>query len=249
MSGAPLEIAADLPRAALRAAFAEHGRLHVAEVLTEASAQRIHRTLVAQNTWNLVTRQHGRHLDMDYTAVEAWSRADRDRLAETVRAGARDGFQYLYANVPIYDVWHGRLLPGHFFETLFEFLNGEPFLSLVRDITGADDIAFADGQATRYGPGHFLTRHDDDVAGKARRVAYVLNLTPEWQADWGGILQFIGADGHLDAGYVPAWNALNLFRVPQPHAVSLVAPFARGHRYAITGWLRAGVDPGPRRRA
>jgi Rps23 Pro-64 3,4-dihydroxylase Tpa1-like proline 4-hydroxylase len=31
---------------------------------------------------------------------------------------------------------------------------------------------------------------------------------------------------------------MNIFRVPQLHAVSYVAPFARADRYSITGWLR-----------
>jgi len=39
--------------------------------------------------------------------------------------------------------------------------------------------------------------------------------------------------------YTPAFNALNIFKVPQPHAVSLVAPFAGGDRLAITGWVRS----------
>src|SRR5690606_24819670 len=102
-----------------------------------------------------------------------------------------------------------------------------------------EDIAFADSQATRFSAGHFLTTHDDDVAGKQRRAAYVLNLTPHWRTDWGGVLQFIDADGHVTAGLAPKFNALNLFRVPQQHAVSFVTPSAPSSRYSITGWLRA----------
>ena len=33
--------------------------------------------------------------------------------------------------------------------------------------------------------------------------------------------------------------ALNVFAVPQMHAVSTVAPFAGGPRYSVTGWWRA----------
>jgi hypothetical protein len=49
-------------------------------------------------------------------------------------------------------------------------------------------------------------------------------------------------DGHVSEGYTPAYNALNLFRVPQRHAVSYVAPFAGAPRLAITGWIREGQD-------
>ena len=72
-----------------------------------------------------------------------------------------------------------------------------------------------------------------------RLAAYVLSLTPRWRAEWGGLLEFIGADGHIAAGYVPNFNSLRLFRVPINHHVSCVAPFAMAGRYSITGWLRA----------
>ncbi len=77
------------------------------------------------------------------------------------------------------------------------------------------------------------------MAGKQRRAAYVLSLTPEWRAEWGGVLEFLDADGHIAEGYVPCFNALNVFLVPQLHHVSCVAAFAAAPRLSLTGWLRA----------
>jgi Rps23 Pro-64 3,4-dihydroxylase Tpa1-like proline 4-hydroxylase len=37
---------------------------------------------------------------------------------------------------------------------------------------------------------------------------------------------------------MPVFNALNLFRVPLLHSVTLVTPFAGGARLSITGWFR-----------
>jgi Rps23 Pro-64 3,4-dihydroxylase Tpa1-like proline 4-hydroxylase len=106
-------------------------------------------------------------------------------------------------------------------------------------VTGDERIAYVDAQATRYRPGHFLTEHTDDVAGKQRLYAYVLNLTPAWRIDWGGLLLFHAPDGHVAEAYCPRFNALNVFAVPQAHSVSVVAPFAPAHRLSVTGWLRA----------
>ena len=64
----------------------------------------------------------------------------------------------------------------------------------------------------------------------------MLNLTPMWRPEWGGVLQFLDSSGHIEEGYVPTFNALNLFRVPMPHFVSLVAPYG-GLRYSVTGWF------------
>lgn len=121
-----------------------------------------------------------------------------------------------------------------------KFLNAPQTLEFIRSTTGFSDITYANGIATRYRPGHFLTQHDDHSDDDhRRRVAYVFNLTPEWRSDWGGLLQFIDTDGHVAEAFCPRYNALNLFSVPQMHAVSLVAPFAAMPRLSVTGWFWA----------
>ena len=123
-------------------------------------------------------------------------------------------------------------------EAVYDLLNSAPFLAFIRALTGDSRAAYVDAQATRYRPGDFLTAHDDDVEGKNRLFAYVMNFTPAWRADWGGLLAFHDADGHVAEAYTPTFNALNIFRVPQVHAVTQVASFAAGPRLSITGWIR-----------
>ena len=74
---------------------------------------------------------------------------------------------------------------------------------------------------------------------RAASRAYVLNMTPQWRWDWGGALLFSDRPGHVSEGYLPAFNALNIFAVPQPHLVEFVSPFAGAQRYSITGWFRS----------
>ena len=94
-------------------------------------------------------------------------------------------------------------------------------------------------QGTRYRAGQFLTRHQDREDNENRVCAFVVNLSKNWDSDWGGLLQFHdGADRLVDS-FVPYWNTLSLFRVPQSHTVSLVAPWAGADRLAITGWFLA----------
>ena len=69
----------------------------------------------------------------------------------------------------------------------------------------------------------------------------MINLSRDWLPDWGGLLQFLDpAERRVVDTFVPLWNSLSLFRVPQPHVVSLVAPWAGSPRYSITGWFRRG---------
>ena len=134
-------------------------------------------------------------------------------------------------------------MPGFFLNEVLIFLNSPEFLGLMRDVTGEESITFADAQATRFDAGHFLTCHNDEVEGKCRRVAYVLSLSPVWNSDWGGALQFFGKNGNVEEAYMPNYNSLNVFRVPTDHSVAVVAPFAGASRFSITGWLRSGEDP------
>lgn len=229
--------------AELQNAYERAGRVHIRGVLKQLSADAIYGCLADQPQWNLVYNKGGEHVDMDATAVSKWPRAKRKKLEKAIHLLARDAFQYHYMAIPIYDVYHKELLPGHFLNKVFEFLNDAKMLDFVRSITGDDSIGFADAQATCYRKGHFLTRHDDDVADKNRRVAYVLNLTPRWRPDWGGALQFFDSQGNIEIAYSPAYNVLNLFRVPMVHSVGIIAPFSGADRFAITGWFRKGTDP------
>ncbi len=227
----------------LQHVYERTGRVHIRDVLAQSSADVIYRCLVDQPQRNLVYNKGGEHVDMNAAAVSKWPRAKRKKLEKAIYQLARDDFQYHYMTIPIYDVYHKELLPGHFLNKVFEFVNDAKFLDFVRSVTGDKSIGFADAQATCYRQGHFLTRHNDDVADKDRRVAYVLNLTPYWDPDWGGALQFFDLIGNIEAAFTPAYNVLNLFRVPMDHSVGIVAPFAGADRFAITGWFRKGTDP------
>lgn len=238
--------------ASLRAAYATRGRIQVRDILEPAAAERLHEAMCAETAWNLVCRAEGTHRDFDAAGMAALDERRRAQFLAIVHAAAQRDFQYLYENHPVYDLyWTGKRREGVLAEA-YEFLNGDSFLAFARALTGADDITFCDAQVTRYGPGHFLTSHDDAVENKNRRAAYVLNMTPGWRGDWGGLLQFFGEDGNVTEAFTPAFNVLNIFSVPQPHSVSLVAPFAEHPRHAITGWLRSGdpakAHPAPEKR-
>ncbi|MBT8077420.1 MAG: 2OG-Fe(II) oxygenase [Gammaproteobacteria bacterium] len=223
--------------------FREFGRVQIPNFLVPGDAESIHDCLTTQSGWSMVFNLQGKHHDTDASALDSWTEKDRRKLLDLIHQKAAAEFQYFYETLPIYDIYHRSLMQGHYVNTVFEFLNGDEFLTLMQRVTQDKQIAFADAQATRYGPGHFLTRHDDNVDGKCRRVAYVLNLSRNWSADWGGILQFFNANGNVDCGYSPSFNTLNLMRVPTEHSVSIVAPFATESRISITGWLRSGDDP------
>ena len=127
--------------------------------------------------------------------------------------------------------------PTLILHAILDFLNSEEFIAFARWLVNDPKITHVSAQATRYRPGHFLTRHQDKDPHEDRAYAYVINLTKNWHADWGGLLQFENDAGDVTQTFTPHWNSLSLFKVPQSHIVSLVSPFAIEDRLAITGWL------------
>jgi hypothetical protein len=217
--------------------FRKFGRLHIPNLLVDTDARRIFDALTTRTPWRLMLIHDG----PKEITQEVWAATppeQRAKIEAEVMEAAKVRFEGRFCALRFSD--DGEIYQGDPPElvALSRFLNTDPFMSFVRTITGAADIALADAQATLYRPGDFLHRHNDVFAGKNRVAAYVYNLTPRWMAEWGGVLTFLDQDGHVAEGYSPVWNALNILKVPQVHYVSCVAPFAPEGRYSVTGWLR-----------
>jgi SM-20-related protein len=225
--------------AASRATLQRAGRVHIPNALPESRAASLHAAML-QTEWRTVLNGEGANVyDLKASDVAAMNPAQEEKLLKVVHAKASSSFQFLFDSRRISDEYEsGAVTTGELAE-IYTALNSGLALDTLRQLTGEPRIAYVDAQATRYRPGHFLTRHDDDIEGKDRLFAYVLNLTPTWRADWGGLLMFLSPDGHVEEAFTPSWNALNILAVPQPHAVSVVAPFAGAFRYSITGWMRS----------
>lgn len=221
--------------------FKGHGRLHIPTVLDPASASHLHGALQGIEDWTRsIHLEEGRDVDISVRDLEALPADERAAFERSLADSSTDNLQYVFDTVRISaDIKAGRPTTGPM-RAVHDFINGRAFIDFVAQVTGDDRLAFADVMATRYLPGHFLTAHGDENPSQRRLYAYVLNLTPQWRADWGGVLMFLDDDGHVAEGYIPAFNALNLFAVPQTHAVSMVTRLAQTPRLSITGWIHAG---------
>lgn len=222
------------------ASFRAHRRLHVPEFLTKSSARALHELIADADSWiRSVHVSPGQDVDLTMPQLAELTPAERVEVENRLVDSSTDTVKYIFDAVRITpDLMAGRPITTAL-RAIHDFVNDRPFLGFMKDLTGDDRIAFADAMATRYLPGHFATAHADQLPSQRRLYAYVLNLTPEWTADWGGVLNFIDQDGHVAEGYTPKFNALNVFQVPQTHAVSVVSRLAQGPRLSITGWVHA----------
>lgn len=240
--GIPLfEVNPALDRQALSARFARDRRVQIRDVLTDQTAREVRNILARHTPWGVAWQadHDGPHVLMPDQLAKMAPAQNQEIGQKLIRAMQGEDYAFTYGCYPILTAYQEKWDEGSPHDLIMEYINADPFMDLVRAVTGFPSLKKADAQATLYRPGHFLAMHDDSHVAEGWRVAYVLNLAIEpWRPEYGGYLMFYDEEGDVIGGFKPRFNALNLFAVPQKHNVSYVPPFAPVARYAITGWFR-----------
>lgn len=221
--------------------FGARQRIQIPNFLTASSAGALRNHLHNAVEWTHVINGEDKVFEIASDDFDALDKGVRKRLDIALYEKAASRFQFQFDNRRLSDIEIQQGVGDDLLHQFGQWINSPQTLGLFRDVTGRQDIGFADVQATRYRPGDFLTGHDDVIPGKDRLFAYVLNLSDNWRTEWGGLLLFHDADCCVAETFVPIFNSLSLFSVGQPHSVSYVTPFAQEERLSITGWLRKGA--------
>ncbi len=228
----------DLDIAMLREQFAAHGRLQIPELFDLSTADTIEESLKLLD-WQLVLNTKEKHVDIHKFQLDEMGIERAAEIRAFAKSRGANEFAYLYENYPIADMLASGNLKNEVLTALNQALNSKAALAFFNQVTKSG-VTFCDMQATNYGPGHFLTRHDDGNIGKNRKFAYVYSLCRDWRAEWGGQLQFLDGEGDVTQSFIPKYNTLSVFEVPKSHHVSPVSEFTPNPRLSITGWYRTG---------
>lgn len=223
-----------LDRDAARGQLSGSGRALVRDFFDPTVADALLRALDAID-WSLSYRDSEGDRVLSGSDLRGLVPQQRAALTQGIHAVAEREFQFSFFTHSM--VSSAQRGDTDLLARFVRWMSDEPFLSLMRDLSGMPDLDRVYAQATMYSRGNFLLAHDDQVEAENRKLAYVINLTRHWRPDWGGLLQFSDAEGNVTDSYFPHFNSISLFTVPQTHFVSYVPPFAGGERYAITGWL------------
>lgn len=221
---------------ALKARFARDRRVLIRDFFVADVADALARAVEAVD-WSLSYRDRNGDRRLTGEQLRGLDASQRAHLGEGILEVARHEFQFSFFTESLADAMHRG--EATLLARFIRWMADEAFLSVMRDLTGVNEVNRVYAQATMYAPGSFLLAHDDHVDVEDRRIAYVINLTRRWRPDWGGLLNFSDREGSVTDSFFPHFNSLSLFAVPQTHFVSYVPPFAQGERNAITGWLIA----------
>jgi hypothetical protein len=121
-------------------------------------------------------------------------------------------------------------------ECLFkeQFLESDDFKELIKIYAGLKNPVLFQHFLSVYKSGDFLSTHTDH----GREVAFILNLSKDWKAEYGGLLNVYTEDGIKT--FVPKFNSLILLGLENGkglnHFVSEVSQHAPYPRIALTGW-------------
>ena len=215
--------------------YAKDKRTRIFDVLDMEIAGELAMKLHGELNYSNAYVQNGEFKSSTPEQLSALSKTEQESFTKNLFAEASKGVGFFYGRHEL----GSNPSDNGIIQQCFQWLNSPKTIDAIKQISGIKDIVAASAQATRYYPGHFLTRHNDINASEQRRVAYVLNLTPDWHPDWGGLLQFYKNDGTPRDAWSPLFNTLALFDVSHVHAVTYVAPYAIKPRLSITGWFRA----------
>jgi Rps23 Pro-64 3,4-dihydroxylase Tpa1-like proline 4-hydroxylase len=214
--------------------YAVNKRLRIGSFLTTEASTPLSESVNSVRDYELVFFAGNENKAVRESELRKHSDEVRGNLQAEIYQNASQGIGFLYGRHPITDTEERS--------PLVEFkrwINSPETIDWVRKVTGHSDISHADANVTRFARGEFLTRHNDVAPTETRRVAYVINLSPQWHADWGGLLQFFESDGTSTEAWTPNFNSLSLFDVAHPHSVTCISPFSPALRLAISGWFRA----------
>ncbi|SEK38425.1 2OG-Fe(II) oxygenase superfamily protein [Colwellia chukchiensis] len=217
----------------LAAEFERQGVVRVFNFLEQNSLKTLANAIEQPGHYDNAFYLDGQNKQASDAEIKKLPVATQQQLFKNIHSIAAKGAGFLYGRHKIEN--HS---PREF-KAVLQLLNSDNVLANIRAITNQTQLRFADGQATRYRRGDFLTRHIDNIPGETRRIAYVLGVTPGWHPDWGGLLQFFEQDGTPTQAWSPSFNSLTLFDVNKVHSVTYVTPFAEKNRYSVTGWFRS----------
>ena len=233
----------DFDPAPWHAQLERSGRVQVESYLHATAAERLRDCLLREVPWTLALRDADGARTVDhatYAAMQADEIDDalhRARLIDVTRVASDDhAFRFAYDSYMMVRAYQEGRDPDLLLHRVLELFNSPVYIGLMQALTGDARVRRINAQATCYRSGHFLREHTDIDSSEGRLYAYVLNLSRDWRADWGGLLQFIDGDRVIET-FTPRFNTLSLFKVPAPHAVTQVMPWAGDARLAITGWL------------
>src|SRR5689334_3410804 len=102
---APIQLNPRLDRRVIAQVFKTQGRVHIPDVLAPASADILFTQLSTLTPWQLSLNVGQRHLDIAHQQLMLMPPEQRATMTKKMLEQSRRGFQYVFENYPLYDLY------------------------------------------------------------------------------------------------------------------------------------------------
>jgi Rps23 Pro-64 3,4-dihydroxylase Tpa1-like proline 4-hydroxylase len=128
-----------------------------------------------------------------------------------------------------------------FIQEIRGVLLSKEFLKYIEKLTNSKiDHKNIDFHSLKLKNTHYLLCHDDDV--KNREIAFIINLSNNWEKEWGGKLELFESKNNLPTivskSITPKFNQFNIFKVTPGKSFHQISEVLKENveRISISGW-------------
>lgn len=232
-----IQINPDLDLEHYREQYLKDGRLQIPNFFIKESAEYLLSLIVKNKIWYFAYNNRANYYESTLEEVKALPEATYNKFMKNIESRASTGFQYAFNQYHISQAIECGENIDNEIHRIDEFFNGDHFLTFIRNLTTDIKIIKSDTYISSYQKRHFLTSHDDKHQKHDRSAAFTLGMNKNWDKNWGGYLAFYDELDNVKEAFKPSFNTLNIFSVPQEHAVQQVTSFAQQDRISYLGWL------------
>ena len=222
----------------LRRSLHDLGRVQIPNFLRPGHAKAAYQELASRSTWDTFFISSGRQYLATAAVKEKYTDAEFDEIFRHLHLSARNGELTCIYDIPTEGTEAARSETG--MSQLLSFLGSIEFSNFLNGIFDRDLGNQIDLQVQCHRSGYFTTYHRGRCPPNSKEgggAIFCYNLTPEWIADWGGMLTFRNTDGASVVSHAPNFNSLDLFSCPYGHWVTPISPFASGPKFVVAGYV------------
>lgn len=224
---------------ALAKTFQETGRISIPNFLTPDDAEKLGETVAKCQLFKFKYNDGNKTVFVKPMDIREMSdRRTREMGNQIFNAAMSGAFQFAHYACPLDDenvLGRPKLEP---FQEVVGFLSGKTMHDFLGAMTG-EKLGSLQSEVQWHKTDSFQTTGDGRKKGENRALGFTLDVTRDWQADWGGLRLFKDTAGDITETIVPSFNRLTVFRVPMKQSISYVTGYAKGVMLSVSGWYMA----------
>lgn len=221
----------------LKKDFQAKGRIQVADFLDTKDADTLHDLVAGCKLYKFKYNEGEKETWVDPGEIKNMPETKLQDMGNKIyNAAMNRDFQYNHYSVPLTNEKLSAKEALAPFKDVMAFLNGKDMKAFIKGLAG-EAYKDAIAEAIWHKTDSFQTTGDGSHKGENRVLGFSLDLSRDWDVDWGGNRLFRGKKGDVEDLYPSLFNSLTLFKVPQKQSLSLITGYSKGLRLSISGWL------------